>query len=704
MYQQALYYLKLMTNNANATFHPDQWKAIQALAQEQKRLLVIQKTGWGKSAVYFITTKLLRDQGAGPSIIISPLISLMRNQIAAAKKLGLRVSTINSSLSKEERADNERLIQHGLVDAVIISPEQLANDYFMTNILVYILSSSGLFVVDEAHCISAWGHDFRPDYRRIVSIIKQMPPNVPVLATTATANHRVSDDIAAQLGDNLAILRGSLLRESLQLQNLNLPTKAKRFAWIAEHISTLQGSGIIYAKTTSDCDVLAEWLRKNGISAYAYYGTLQGMSSDESAIERQRLEQALLDNTIKVLVATSALGMGFDKPDLGFVIHYQAPGNVVEYYQQVGRAGRGIPHAVGALMCGEEDKYIQDFFIKSAFPKEQHVIEILHTLSQYDGLSIPELEKYVNISRGKIEAALKFLNVEDPTPVLKHGSKWYRTIHPYHMPHDRVEKLSELKDYEWQELQEYHQSSQCLMRFLANALDDQMTENCGKCANCDPKNKLSEATNPDIVQQALDFLQQRYVTITPKKQFATSKSLAMQAFPNYGLPYRDADLYAEIGKALSRWKDGTWGNLVADGKANVHFDDQLIEPMVKMISSMEFSRRPTWITYVPSPRHPTLVSDFAKRLAQRLNLPISHCISIAQVRAPQKMMENSFFRSKNLDGAFAVDSQQISSQPVLLLDDAVDSGWTFTVVAALLKLSGAAQVYPIALTSTSNNG
>ncbi|SMG63506.1 ATP-dependent DNA helicase, RecQ family [methanotrophic bacterial endosymbiont of Bathymodiolus sp.] len=356
MKQLALDYLREMTGNVNANFHSDQWESIEELVIQKDKVLVVQKTGWGKSAVYFISTKILRSQGAGLSIIISPLISLMRNQIESAARLGLNVITINSSLSQTERTANESQILIGQVDAVIISPEQLANDTFVENVLQHVLSQVGLFVVDEAHCISDWGHDFRPDYRRIVRILQFMPSNIPVLATTATANNRVVDDIKQQLGDQLKIRRGSLLRESLQLQNIVLPNKTERLTWLTQALLMIEGTGIIYAKTTKDCDTVAQWLQAKGIDARAYYG---GVNSDE----RKQLEKDLIRNRLKALVATSALGMGFDKPDISFVIHYQAPGNVIEYYQQVGRAGRGIEHAIGILMFGHEDERIQSFFV-----------------------------------------------------------------------------------------------------------------------------------------------------------------------------------------------------------------------------------------------------------------------------------------------------------------------------------------------------
>ena len=697
MKQHALNYLREMTGNPNATFHFDQWESIEELVVQKDKLLVVQKTGWGKSAVYFISTKILRQQGSGLSIIISPLISLMRNQIESAKKLGLNVVTINSSLSAGERTENESQILAGLADAVIISPEQLANDKFVENVLQNVLSKVGLFVVDEAHCISDWGHDFRPDYRRIVRILQYMPNNMPVLATTATANNRVVDDIKQQLGGLLKIRRGSLLREALQLQNLVLPHKTERLTWLSQALLKIEGTGIIYAKTTKECETVSRWLQSKGIDARAYYGSV---NSDE----RKQLEDDLIHNRLKALVATSALGMGFDKPDISFVIHYQAPGNVIEYYQQVGRAGRGIDHAIGILMFGHEDERIQSFFINNAFPSETDVNDLLDILGEHEGLKTTEIEKHANLSSGNIEKTLKFLSVESPSPILKDGQKYYRTAIDYKLPHERIERLSNIKAKEWDTLKEYHRSEACLMHFLANELDDDSSESCGKCANCAPQNNLNILLEREDLLDASEYLKYLYIKIEPRKTFGRSGVLAQEAFPIYNFGYKDEHLLSKQGLALSKWRDGVWGDLVADGKKNNHFSDELLDPMVKMIQSMSIETQPKWITYVPSPRHPVLVKEFAHSLAAKLGVHCSDCVYVASEKPQQKMMSNSFHQSHNLDGAFGIHSDQVYSDAVFLLDDAVDSKWTFTVIAALLRQKGAGSVIPIALTSTSNNG
>lgn len=693
VYQANLSMLRQMTGSTSAVFHDGQYEAISALVSQRQKMLVVQRTGWGKSAVYFITTCMLRQMGAGPSIIISPLIALMRNQILSARKLDLNVVTINSSLSQEEREINERSIVSQKADAIIISPEQLANQQFIENVLSHVLSKVGLFVVDEAHCISDWGHDFRPDYRRVTRILQSIPASIPILATTATANDRVVSDIQTQLGDDLKVLRGSLMRDTLSLQTVPKWSKAKRLAWLAETVPKLLGTGIIYAKTVRDCDTVSQWLRSVGVVAHAYHGDIDNA-------EREKLEDALIANKVKVLVATSALGMGFDKPDIGFVIHYQAPANVIEYYQQVGRAGRGIDAAIGVLMLGNEDKNIQEFFIQSAFPNDEQVTQILTVLANHDGIKKADIERHCNLSSGNIEKVLKFLAVEDPSPIYKEGREYARTPIKYTLPHDRIERLSRIKEDEWLQLIDYHQSAGCLMRYLADTLNDVLAEDCGKCQNCNPSSRLDLFVAPEQIAKATDFLKHQYVPIKPKKKFGASGDTARAAFKKYQFRYTEPELAAEAGLALSRWLDGTWGDLVAQGKKANVFSDELLEPMIKMIRSMPFEGKPSWLCYVPSKRHPTLVKDFAHKLAKKLGIHCADTVSMLELRPAQKTMENSFRRSENLDGLFKVDPEQVYSGSVLLLDDTVDSGWTFTVVAALLKRCGAERVYPIALTST----
>jgi ATP-dependent DNA helicase RecQ len=436
--KRALQLLRQSLKKPDACFHEHQWEAISTLVEDQERLLVVQRTGWGKSAVYFIAAKLLREKGRGPTIIISPLLALMRNQIMSALAYGVKLGTINSSNTKEQNETTSDGLLNDMLDAVIISPEQLAKPVLMEEVLQPLAERVGLFVIDETHCISDWGHDFRPDYKRIRGILQFLPGNMPVLATTATANKRVMADIQSQLGEGITVLRGKLTRESIQLQNIVFPKRSRRLAWLADTLPYLEGTGIIYVTTTKDADLVANWLKSRGLKVEAYYGQLRGLSKEESRKRRLQLEDDLLNNKLKALVATSALGMGYDKPDLAFVIHFQSPGSVVAYYQQVGRAGRGIPKAYGVLLSGSEDNDIQEYFIQNSFPKEGLVRKILGELERApdEGLTKSQIEQRVNTPLKKVDAAIKFLAAESPAPILVgHTSpvSFKRTLNAYEL-------------------------------------------------------------------------------------------------------------------------------------------------------------------------------------------------------------------------------------------------------------------------------
>jgi ATP-dependent DNA helicase RecQ len=412
---RAIELLKLGSGLPGAYFREGQEEAVRHVVEGRGRLLVVQKTGWGKSFVYFIATKLLREAGAGPSLLISPLLALMRNQIAAAERMGVRAVTINSD-NQNEWTSVEATIHRNEVDILLISPERLANERFGAGVLAGIAGRIALLVIDEAHCISDWGHDFRPHYRLLERIVRALPANLRLLATTATANNRVMDDLQMVLGPNLRVSRGDLNRPSLVLQTIRLPSQAERLAWLAAQVAALPGHGIIYTLTVRDAEQVAEWLRSRGLNVASYTG--------ETGEGRADLEQALLENRVKALVATTALGMGFDKPDLAFVIHYQTPGSVVAYYQQVGRAGRALDAAYGVLLSGEEETEIIDYFIESAFPTRNEVSGVLEALEAAPaGLSVPELMTGVNISKGRIDKTIALLSLESPAPIAKQGPK-----------------------------------------------------------------------------------------------------------------------------------------------------------------------------------------------------------------------------------------------------------------------------------------
>ncbi|MBP8182846.1 MAG: RecQ family ATP-dependent DNA helicase [Rhodoferax sp.] len=693
---EALKCLRAAMGSTTIDFRDGQWEAIDNIVNKRGKVLCVQRTGWGKSMVYFVSAKLMRAQGGGVTLIISPLLALMRNQIAAAQRLKLRALTVNSTNRDDWRVVRDELLGDR-VDLLLISPERLANDEFVTGTLQPIAARIGLLVIDEAHCISDWGHDFRPDYRRIGQVLARLPGNIAVLATTATANVRVEKDVAAQLGGAVVVQRGPLVRESLALQNMRLGGPADRLAWLACQIPQLPGSGIVYALTTRDADRVSEWLRANKIDAHAYHAG----KTDE---ERQALEEALLANKIKCVVATTALGMGYDKPDLAFVIHYQTPGNVVAYYQQVGRAGRAIPLAYGVLMSGEEDDAINEYFRDSAFPPEWQINRILEALdAAEEGLKIREIEHAVNLRQSQIEKVLKLLVVEPQSPVLRLNSTWFRTNNPYKLDRARVEHLTRQREAEWDEMKAYLENKGCLMQFLAEALDDSTGSACGRCAVCLGHPVVSTLIEPALQIAAQRFVKHSEMPLELKKQWDISALVQYQAEYGWDKQNIPRNLRGEEGQILSRWGEPVWGELVAAGKAQGHFSDELVDAALDLIRNRWMQGNPvSWVTCIPSTRHPNLVPEFAQRLALALGVPFIPVIQKARATEPQKNMENRYHQCHNLDGAFTISPEPRARGPVLLVDDVVDSAWTLTLAAALLLQTGTSTVFPFALATTAS--
>lgn len=686
--------LRVAMMNTEAGFRDGQWEAIDHIVNRRGKALCIQRTGWGKSMVYFVSAKLMRAQGYGVTLIISPLLALMRNQIEAANRLQLNALTINSTNVEHWDAVRRELLADR-ADLLLISPERLANDEFVAKVLQPIAARIGMLVIDEAHCISDWGHDFRPDYRRIGQVLEHLPNNIAVLATTATANSRVEQDVGSQLGDNVQVQRGPLMRDSLALQVIKMPSTADRLAWLADCLPNLPGSGIIYTLTTRDAERVALWLRQNSINAYAYH-------SDIDSEKRERLENALYANALKCLVATSALGMGYDKPDLTFVIHYQTPGNVVAYYQQVGRAGRAIPLAYGVMLSGAEDDRINRFFRDAAFPPESQVKLILNALEAADdGLKVRDLERAVNLRSSQIEKVLKLLVVEPQSPVIRIDGAWFRTPNPYAMDRERIAHLTRQRELEWAQMQEYVASRCCSMQFLATALDDNTGGACGRCAFCLQQSVLPLEVEPTTLIAARRFVRHSEMPLQLKKQWditAFGKYARHFGWAGLNIPHH---LRGQDGRVLSRWGEPVWGALVADGKSLGRFDDKLVGAAVELVTQRwPDAAKARWVTCIPSLRHPELVPDFARRLAEALGLPFREVIRKVRETDPQKQMENRFYQCSNLDGAFAVDPVLCYCDPVLLVDDAVDSAWTLTLASVLLREAGVNAVVPFALAST----
>lgn len=682
--EEALRLLQDLTGDSESTFRPGQLEAVRMLVEQRQRVLLVQRTGWGKSAVYFIATKMLRDRGAGPTLLVSPLLALMRNQQEAARRMGIVAESINNSTTQAELEKIKRELEADEVDILLITPERFANQQFKQEVLPQAVERTGLLVIDEVHCISDWGHDFRPNYRRIADVLIFMPAGLPILGCTATANKRVIDDVAEQLGADLVVARGPLARAGLRLQVLKIPRQCERMAWLADVLPRFPGAGIIYCLTIRDAETLAGWLREVGIDAMAYSGDTE----NELRIE---IEQRLTDNELKVVVATSALAMGYDNPYIQFVIHFQSPGSPIAYYQQVGRAGRKLSESWGILLCGSEDVEIQDYFIESAFPDPGEVEQVIQFLQgRGEAATLDEIMNEVNISYRKLEKILQWLEIAHA--IEREGAGWRRTVNPWKFDYERVELVTRFRREEQQQMRDYIDTQRCRMLVLCEYLDsedDSDLQPCGACDNC-TGSKCGPGVSPEAVERAEAYKHSLVLHIEPRKQWP-DRSRIPQEFR------------LEPGRALARWGSSGWGVLIRQGKQeDDRFDRRLVEAATDLIANRwRPDPFPQWLAFVPSRRHPELVGTFARQLAEMLGIPCEDVIQKTRETEPQKSMQNTAQQYRNILEAFRV-SRQVPAGPVLLVDDIVDSRWTLTVIGGLLRQAGSGLVYPFALADAHN--
>ena len=706
LHDEALDVLRALTGRSDAVFHPGQFEAIEALVAHRRRALVVQRTGWGKSAVYFISALLRRRDGAGPALIVSPLLALMRDQVAAAERAGVRAAAINSA-NVTEWAGIEDLLEADAVDVLFVSPKRLVNPRFRAEQLPRLVASLGLLVIDEAHCISDWGHDFRPDYRRIRDLIGLLGDDVPVLATTATANQRVVDDVAEQLGTggrDVFTLRGALARDSLRLGVLELQTPNRRLAWLAEHLDSLPGSGIVYCLTVSAAEDAATLLTKAGHRVLPYTGR-----TDDA--ERLAAEQALKANQVKALVATSALGMGFDKPDLGFVVHLGAPSSPVAYYQQVGRAGRATERADVLLLPGVEDRDIWHWFATNAMPTQARADAVLAALADADRpLSVAALEARVDLRRGPLELLLKVLAVDGAVEYVPGG--WLATGQPWVYDAERYRRIAEARVAEQDAMLAYEQLANCRMAFLTEQLDDPHSAPCGRCDVCTGAWYPTDIT-VTATRSAGETLDRVGVPIAARALWPTGLDrlgILADGKPVSGrIPPGDR---AEEGRVIARLSDLGWGGRLrelfapdADGRpVDAEVPDDLARATLRVLAAWEWTARPAAVAWVPSLGRSRLIESLATGIATAGRLRLLGPLDLSATAEPTRGSTNSAYRVRDVWGRFTVgpglaaDLDRLPG-PVLLVDDLVDSRWTMTVAARLLRRAGAPGVLPFALAS-----
>ncbi len=661
---------------ADARPRADQIRAVDELVEHRRRVLVVQATGWGKSAVYWGATAALRGRGAGPTLVVSPLLALMRDQIAAAERAGLRAATINSTNVDDWAAVLDELRADRL-DLLLVSPERLANPRFAAE-LPDLLSRCGMLVIDEAHCVSDWGFDFRPDYQRLTRILLRLSPDTPVLATTATANERVTADVAAQLGDDTVTLRGSLARASLRLSVVPGLSTLEGYAWVADALATMPGSGIVYVLTVAETERLAGFLTERGHDVAAYSGQTQN---------REELEDRLRRNDIKALVATSALGMGYDKPDLAFCLHLGSPSSPVAYYQQVGRAGRALDDAVAVLVPGASDERIWEYFATAGIPTDDMVRKVLGALEDGGGApqSLPAIEAATGIRRGRLETLLKILAVDDV--VARDGSGWREGERPWVYDEAKWSALRKVRSAEADLMRRYAHGEGCLMQFLQQALDDPDPHPCGRCSVCTGTLPAPGASpDPATVTAAQRFFRGQDVVVEPRKLWPS------------GLPGRKGRIAGlQPGRALAFADDPAWAQVLAtlwraDGPAPAEVLDGMVEVLRRWSRSWE---RPTAVVSMPSRRFPQLVGSVAEHIARIGRLPL---VDALEVTGPPPSAEvSSAVRVRELLARTALRTGVELGGPVLLVDDVIRTRWTVTVASALLVEAGAGAVLPLAV-------
>ena len=661
---------------AGAVPRPDQGVAVRALVDDRAHVLVVQATGWGKSAVYWAATRALRAAGSGYTIVVSPLLALMRDQIAAAGRAGLRAATVNST-NVEEWSDVINGVHDGSIDVLLISPERLANPRFAEQ-LPALLAGCGLLVIDEAHCVSDWGFDFRPDYQRLTHTLLALVPGTPVLATTATANARVTEDVAAQLGDGTVTLRGSLARTSLRLAVVPRLDGVQRAAWVADALERLPGSGIVYVLTVAETDRVAGLLADRGFDVAAY-------SSAVATAEREALEHRLRRNEIKALVATSALGMGFDKPDLAFCIHIGSPASPVAYYQQVGRAGRALDDAVAVLLPSAADEGVWEYFASSGIPVPEHVDAVLGALTA-GVATVPAIESATKLRRGRVEALLKLLAVDGV--VARGVDGWAATGRPWTYDAAKWLALRRVRNAEADLMRRYAAGDGCLMQFLQEALDDPDPSPCGRCSVCTGELPYpGTSAGSTSTEATLRYLRTLDVELEPRKLWPS------------GLPGRKGKITAcATGRALAFADDAAWSDAIAalDG-VDVPVSAEIADAVVAVLGRWRRSwERPVAVVPMPSRRRPQLIRSLAEHLATVGKLPLIDALEVAGPPPPTDVA--SAARATALLGSMRVaDGVRLPAGPALLVDDTYRTGWTATVAASLITEAGATTVLPLVI-------
>ena len=656
-----------------AHFYDAQWAAIEKILNKE-RVLVIQKTGFGKSLCYqFPATQL-----DGLTIVFSPLIALMRDQVNSLNEKGIVAKCINSNQTPEENGQILEDAKNGKIKILYIAPERQGNMSWQETVREIKVA---MVVVDEAHCISQWGHDFRPDFRRIVDLVRILPENVPVLAVTATATERVQNDIQEQIGKNMTVLRGNLLRENLRLFVVKVKSENEKKIRIAEYLQHCDGSGLIYTGTRVNTQVYADWLKFVGIDAEMYNASLEGE-------DRIRIEQGLKENRWKAIVATNALGMGIDKPDIRFIIHTQMPQSPIHYYQEIGRAGRdGKPSDI-ILFYNENvnkegipyDKMLPLSFINGAKPQIADYERVISALKNAP-LGERDVMRELNMKQTPVRTILADL-LEQKIAVRNEKGKYEYRFDAPELDTKSFEELRQSKMNDLDAMMGYIETTGSRMDYLRRYLGDTITVSSENCDNTNLADYMPKRYSEATWLKLRDFKQGYFPEIAKKK---TSKLEPGFALANYSLED------GEVGQMVHNCKYEGAGD----------FPDDIVRRMVRMIQKKMMGNKIDMLLYVPPTESGDLVKNLAVKVGELLSIPVCHNLKKMRQTTAQKIPQNAILKRKNVEDAFSFDSPEIlEGKSILLLDDVYDSGATMNEIAKVLKNNGAENVFPVVIAKT----
>ncbi len=647
-------------------FYDEQWESISALLNGH-RILLIQKTGYGKS-LCFQFPAILFD---GLTVVFSPLIALMRDQVSKLQSLGIPARCINYHQSEEENQDILNQAKQGLLKILYIAPERQENATWQEEVKSFKLS---MVVVDEAHCISYWGHDFRPAYRRIINVVNLLPKGMPVIATTATATKMVEKDVASQLAGKIRIIRGNLVRENFRLYVIDVKSEDEKLIWLAQNLNRLEGSGIIYTGTVNESELIDRWLKFNRIPSRYYNSRLESQG-------RIEVEQGLLNNTWKCVVSTNALGMGIDKPDIRFIIHTQFPQSPVHYYQEIGRAGRdGLPTVI-ILLYNPEDRDLPEAFIDGAKPSLSKYDKVMSEIRR-ELLGEKDLMKRTNLRQTQFRTIISDLidqGIVREVQIEKLRMYEYITkakAFNYQLMND----LRAAKTKELEMMIQYAESKEPRMAFLCRHLGDKQVSKANSCDNSGlPKHYyIPHAEWDEFLDQ---FRQQDFPTL----EVANAKHNLINGVASsyYGV--------SNVGKTIHKCKYENGGD----------FPGFLISKMIKAFNYRFKDEHFDLILYVPPTVSGDLVRNLAIKVAQATKIPISHDLIKVRQTQEQKVFQNNYLKSNNLNDAFALTETQVAKgKSILLIDDIFDSGATIKEISKYLSLHGAKMIAPIVLAKT----